>query len=315
MIQGLKEKFELGRKNKTTRRVDDTHPLDIFVGYNEDGFPRMAITDIGDMKRIESSKAIDVKIYRKLSGKVYICFDLLNQSVYSLFLTFCSDIIFSTRNIKKQNIVEFITRRWDMWRTMFKKPYSNLLTENEIKGLIGELIFLKFYMIPKYGEILAVESWMGPNMLHKDYEIYNTWYEIKSINSSSLTVKISSVEQLDSQEIGELVIVKMDKSNSQVEMCVTLNRLVDEIQNLIKDFDTKIKFTCKLGEIGYYLDEEYDSYNYKILDIDRYIVNNEFPKVIKDSLKDGIVRVSYEIALNSIGKYMIEGEYNETTRI
>ena len=38
------------------------------------------------------------------------------------------------------------------------------------------------------------------------------------------------------------------------------------------------------------------------------MVNKEFPKVTKDSLKDGIVRVSYEIALNSIEKYMIEGE-------
>ena len=60
--------------------------------------------------------------------------------------------------------------------------------------------------------------------------------------------------------------------------------------------------------MGYYSDEEYNSYNYKILDIDRYMVNKEFPKVTKDSLKDGIVRVSYEIALNSIEKYMIEGE-------
>ena len=308
MIEDLKEKFELGRKNKTTRRVDEIHPLDIFVGYNEDGFPRMVITDIGHIKKIESSKSIDVKIYRKSSGQVSICFDLLNQSVYSLFLTFCSDMIDSTRNIKKQNIIDFITRSWDMWRTMFKKPYSNFLTENQIKGLIGELIFLKSYMIPKYGEVLAVESWMGPSMLHKDYEINNTWYELKSINSSSLTVKISSVEQLDSQEIGQLVIVKMDKTNSQVEASVTLNRLVNEIKYLIKDFDTKIKFTYKLSEMGYYSDEEYNSYNYKILDIDRYMVNKEFPKVTKDSLKDGIVRVSYEIALNSIEKYMIEGE-------
>ena len=51
MIEDLKEKFELGRKNKTTRRVDEIHPLDIFVGYNEDGFPRMVITDIGHIKK------------------------------------------------------------------------------------------------------------------------------------------------------------------------------------------------------------------------------------------------------------------------
>lgn len=308
MIENLKKKFELGKKNKTTRRVDETHQLDIFVGYNDDGFPRMVITDIGDIKKIESSKLIDVKIYRKSSGEISICFDLLNQSVYSLFLTFCSDIISSTRSIKKQNIIDFITKRWDMWRNMFKRPYSNLLTENQIKGLIGELIFLKFYMIPKYGEVLAIESWMGPSMLHRDYELYNTWYEVKSINSSSLTVKISSVEQLDSYEVGKLVIVKMDKTNSQVETSVTLNLLVDEIQNSIKEFDTKIKFAYKLSEMGYYSNEEYNMYNYKILDINKYAVNNEFPKVSQDSLKDGIVRVSYEIALNSIEKFMIEGD-------
>lgn len=308
MTEHLKNRFEQGKNNKTTRRVDEFHPLDIFVGYNDDNNPIMVITDVGKVTNIESSRYIDVKIYKNTSGKVSICFNLMDKYMYSLFLRFCSDIIESTRNLKTKNVIDYIIRRWDSWRLMFKKNYTKLLNESQIKGLIGELVFLKNYMIPIFGYKASIDSWMGPNMLHKDFEINDTWYEVKTIVSSSLTVKINSVEQLESPYIGQLIVIKMDKTSCKSKGNITLNILINEVENLIGDFETRIKFLNKLNQVGYYFDEEYELYNYRVLKINKYLVRNDFPKITSDCLREGIVKASYEIALNSIEKYMIEGE-------
>ena len=43
------------------------------------------------------------------------------------------------------------------------------MNDNEVMGLIGELLFMQDYMIPHYGVNMALDSWMGPEKTHKDY--------------------------------------------------------------------------------------------------------------------------------------------------
>ena len=45
----------------------------------------------------------------------------------------------------------------------------NKLQEQDIMGLIGELLFLRDYMIPTYGEDIALLSWSGSELTHKDF--------------------------------------------------------------------------------------------------------------------------------------------------
>ncbi len=185
MIKELEYKFELGKEKLSYRRIDSTHILDIYVGYNVNKQMSMIITEVGETKDIQSSKCIDVKIYEKFPNKVSISFNLMDNSMSKLFLQFCNDIIESSRDIDKTKAINFIIRRWERWITMFKKPYTDLLNESQVLGLLGELIYLKEYMIPKYGQSKAIDSWLGPDKSHKDFEIDDTWYEIKVIKPSS----------------------------------------------------------------------------------------------------------------------------------
>ena len=197
--------------------------------------------------------------------------------------------------------------RWNMWRIAFKNSSNKILNENEIKGLIGELIFLNEYMIKKYGIERSIRSWQGPLNFHKDYEISENWYEIKAISNNSLTVNISSVEQLESNFKGELDIVILEQANELVNECVSLNKLISIINNKIDNIDVKRIFWNKLDNIGYLYDEEYDKYNYRVIDINRYRVEDDtFPRILRKELKKGIINVSYEVALNDIDSYLIK---------
>lgn len=304
----VKAKFENEKKTRTFRRIDDEHQLDIFLGYNEEGKPTMIIIVGGKEVNIESSRSIEVKLFKRDDSRLSISFSLLDVSMEAIFYKFCEDIIESSRNINKSNALNYIVRRWNSWRLMFKKNTNELLNENQISGLLGELIFLKEYMIPKYGESVAIKSWMGPEKSHKDFEVEDTWYEIKTIRSGALTIKISSVEQLDSENLGHLNVVILDKTNEKFRESVSLNSYINRLQEMLEEFENELIFRNKLGQAGYCYDEEYDKYNYKFIENKIYTVNENFPRIKKENLPNAIVKASYDILINEIQEFIEMGD-------
>lgn len=300
----VKDKFENEKKNRTFRRIDGEHQLDIFLGYNEESKPTMIIIVCGKEVNIESSRSIEVKLFKKDDSRISISFSLLDVSMEAIFYKFCEDIIESSRNINKLNALNYIVGRWNCWRLMFKKNANELLNENQISGLLGELIFLKEYMIPKYGECVAIKAWMGSEKSHKDFEVEDTWYEVKTIRSGALTIKISSIEQLDSENLGHLNVVVLDKTNEKCSKSISLNNYVNELQEMLGDFENELIFRNKLGQAGYCYDEEYDKYNYRFIESKKYTVDERFPRIKKEDLADAIVKASYDILINEIQKYM-----------
>lgn len=303
----LKEKFDEIPKS-LYKRIDASHILDIYIGYNEKGCKTMTIVEFGEIDNIESTRMIEVNLKKRTDNKLSLSFSLLDENMSDMFYNFCEDIIESSRKINKQNAILFIIKRWKNWINLFKNPYSVILTENEIKGLLGELIFLDKYMFRKYGIEKSLNSWIGTCKSHKDYEIDDTWYEIKAIRENSLTVKISSIEQLDSNYNGELVIIRLEPSNNSIREPITLNNYIQKISEQINSDNLKKFFKDKLLEIGYFYTEEYDKFVYSLKRINRYLVNDKFPKITLSDLKTGIVRASYEIDIDNLSDFKIEGD-------
>lgn len=306
MGYNLQEKFNVKREPNQYRRINENHNIDIFIGYNENVQLTMSVKGRSNVRDIESSKYIATRLSKNQSNHTYVIFSLLDESMSSIFLKFCEDLIVSSEKIPKENAIEFVISRWNSWRNIFKKNRVDLLSEKEIMGLIGELIFIKKFLIPKLGENVAIESWKGSTGASKDFEMFDTWYEIKTKMESSLAITISSIEQLDSEEVGYLVIISLEKSNKISQKALSLNKLVYHLEESIIKFENKLKFKDKLIEIGYYHDEEYDNFNFNIKEFKFYKVDNNFPKIKKNALDDGIVKVSYKILIDSIEKYLEE---------
>lgn len=304
----VKEKFKNEQSTRTFRRIDEYHPLDIFIGYNNQNNPTMIITVNSQKMDIESSHSIEVKLYKKGENQINLSFSLLDSVMEPIFYKFCEDIIESSRNISKANALNYIVARWNKWKLMFKKDLHGLLNENEILGLLGELNFLKNNMISKYGENAAINSWMGPEMAHKDFEIKDTWYEVKTIRSGSLTIKISSVEQLISDNVGYLCLFIMERTNENSNKGITLNAYINEIVNGLDSFENQLKLRNKLLELGYCYNDEYDKYVYRVSNKIVYKVDDDFPKLRKEDLGKSIVKASYEILIDEINEYIEVGE-------
>jgi hypothetical protein len=298
----LIEKFKVGKENNTYQRLDTAFKVNFYVGYNEDGMMSLVIVESGKELQVKSTKVIKVSSKPREDGKIALAFELLDESYQSLFLMFCKDIIISCESVGRENANANAITRWKYWKEMFSKRSTTVLDEGEIKGLVGELIFLKEHFLVNYHSDVAISSWMGPLYGHKDFEIDDTWYEIKSVNENAIQVMINSLEQLESEQEGHLVIIRLEKANSVTSGTIDLNSIVFEIIEKLIDLDDLNLFNQKLNNVGYVYDEEYDKYKFLHKGTQQYLVNDKFPRIRRKELFSEVGNVKYTIMIDGISE-------------
>ncbi len=290
------------KSNGTFTRVDSKHPLDLFLGTNELGQYTLLLLNKDQLLVQDlSSPIINVSLGERNDGNYAMSFTLLDNKYGELFSYLCSDLILTTDKINP-NVpgVNLLVNRFLQWKKMFKKLTGELLSESEIKGLIGELYFLKNNLSVKYGIDVAVNSWIGPEKTLQDFVYDDCWYEIKSTSSKAVTVKISSVEQLDTNDCGKLVILYLDKTSKTDVNRISLNSIVDEIKETIENEQTKDRFDYNLMIQGYVFNQKYDDYNFKMAKLEMYNVDKEFPCVRKVQVPKTVKSVKYELIISEL---------------
>ena len=296
----IENKINLITQNSQYIRVSDSHPLELYIGKNEKGYPTLRYNGIFQPVKIVGNSILEIKQV-KTANYISILFSYTAKENFSLFYNFCEDIINQTSDYFGNDGYIEIVNRYNQWKKMFYGN-SKTLSENEVIGLIGELLFLKDYCFPIYGISIGLNGWSGPEPTHKDFSYKNEWYEIKSINSFKNTVSISSIEQLDSLVEGKLVVYSFEKMSPSFNG-ISLNALVGMVSNMIQYETDKDIFFEKLKQVGYSYNEVYDNYVYNMINVDKYVVNAEFPKIKAEDLPNGIGKVQYEILLSLIEKF------------
>lgn len=299
--------FKEALSPNTWRRISEHHPLDIYYGRDEIG--QYAFEYIGSFKvnkNIRSSKLIKVAHYKLPHGRKSMILSLSDETCINQFCAFCNDIVESTQTIRDEHSkgYETICNLYFTWQKMFKTQVG-LLSDNEVKGLIGELLFLRDEMIPIYGVSSSLSSWAGPDATKKDFSVGDNWFEIKSIDFGKNTVKISSIQQLDCDIDGQLVIFQMEKMASEFHG-VTLNNLVKSLMSSFTSLTDKDMFVEKLKKVGYNYEVQYDSLVYVIRDISRYIVSEKFPKLVRGNIHPTINAATYELTVSELLEFKIK---------
>lgn len=299
----LLEKFEKGAENHTYQRVDSCYKVNIFVGYNENGNMSFVITEFGRVVSVSSSKLINVSLKKRADDKLALTFDLMDNGYKSMFLIFCSDIIDNCEHAGQDKAIANAIIRWKYWRELFGKKSSSILDKSTVKGLVGELIELRSFFLKNWDEKTAISSWMGPLLGHKDFEIADTWYEIKTVNENAVQVSITSLEQLESDTDGHLVIVRLEDTSPASELSINLNKAVLSIVNQIKDPEILDLFRKRLNNIGYEPLPEYDDIAFIHKGTERFAVTDSFPRIRRVQLDPAIGNANYTILLANISKY------------
>ena len=143
----------------------------------------------------------------------------------------------------------------------------------------------------------------------RDFVFGDFWYESKAIAPGSATVSISSTEQLDTDDPGKLVLLTIENTTTLNGKSISLP---SEIRNLrLKigdDSSTLVLLESKLAEAGYFYDAYYDEQKFVFHNMQLFNVSNDFPRIRRSDLKNGIIKVGYQIGIDSIEQFEIKME-------
>lgn len=299
---GVEERFREFSKPNYFSRVDAEHILELFIGLDEQGRKAIELRASFVPRKITGTASIDVNQYKRKEYNT-IRYSLANNEVSGLYYKFCDDIIEQTRSVReKTEGYQAVVNRFFMWKKTFVPGNKNLLTELEIMGLIGELLFLKNDLANRIGLSDALRAWSGQELTHKDFSAGESWYEVKTIHRGKISVKISSIEQLESDNTGELIVYSLEKMSEAYDG-ITLNKLVLNTMEIFETQEEKEDFWSKVSLHGYEFSDYYDSFVFELSNCSKYLVHDDFPRLQKSQLSKAIVKASYELQLTEIQEF------------
>jgi hypothetical protein len=229
--------------------------------------------------------------------------DLFNEFVISMYNRL-KDCILPDKYTN-----EFISN-FNRWRLFFDVHSSNQLSEIEIKGLFGELIVLRWFLLSDSVKTTdsILEAWQGPYGRPQDFIFISYNLEVKTKNTDDTYIHISSEYQLQVESGKKLQLGVVSLKNSDDN--TTLNYLILEIKKIILsnggDLSIFLRAISRTG-INIHNLEEYNDFKWTPLSITLYDCDGiEFPKIIPSLIHKNIVNVKYNLTLIGLNPFIIQ---------
>ena len=286
------------------RRIDSSHPLDLYWAKDFRG-RYIFLFELEDLPTSNLPDLVGVQtLITEDEGKCSLVLILSEAANWEMFFALCQDLVHVSRNSKTNpSGFNVILTRLFRWHDFLKKARSGILTEEAIKGLIGELLFLREHLIPNFGPSVALNYWTGPEGSPQDFSVNNTAFEVKCQSGTTAPkIKISNIDQLCSQLPQMFLwVVTLGKSHEEEEGIVNLPNITSSLRDLLGSESAELtdRFNDLLYQIGYFDSKRYKEFSYLVASEQCFEVKEGFPRVCPDAIGEGIANVSYSIELNA----------------
>jgi len=225
-----------------------------------------------------------------------------------LFLGLCDTLSASLRDVPDSaSALSVALTHIGRWKTFLASRRVRLLSLEEIYGLYAELQFLRLLYSECLPEEAALDAWCGPDGVHQDFIFGNKAVEIKALSGKERSmVRISSEDQLET--LCDRLFLKVFHLNaiSESDHALSLNETVRQVAGELSAASALEKFFTQLAAYGYVELRDYDEPRLVVTGQKTYRVTEEFPRIVRSGLPDGLTRVGYAIELESIAKFECE---------
>ena len=287
-------------------QVDTEHPLEWYIGYQSISQKTLLLVSDTEIDSIESSKSMAVsRRRREVDNRWILSFELLRNEQHDVFAILCCDIIEYSRTATDEEALVLAISRYKQWSKLLESQRGGLMSESVQKGLLGELLFLEEHIDSEEFALTAIQGWVGADGADQDFMYSDGWFEVKCIGSSAVNVPISSLEQLDCTDVGELIIKRIDKVAPERANAISLNDVVQRIRNRIEGEALDL-FCAKLYDYGYIDLQEYSEQKYYCSATERYSVDDSFPRLTRKIVAPQITSLHYELNLPSLADWLKE---------
>lgn len=254
-------------------------------------------------------KGIKVDVVKSGDIRPKLVLELKDKQNWAIFKLLCQELIREGEQVNSlKNLASVVLGTIERFRNFYQKSKSKI-TEEKVKGLLGELIFLKNIAAPEVGWTNALNGWRGPLGAPQDFSLSNTVVEVKTKDSDSKNIiSITSADQLSTcSKRGYLHVIYICKAAQEEEQnsSFSLLELTDKVRKELLHNGASIStFDTLLGHI---FTDELQEDEAKLLKTRFIVISSEsfiftdqpsFPKITTDKLIPGTLNVTYNIDLS-----------------
>jgi Putative PD-(D/E)XK family member, (DUF4420) len=281
------------------RRVNATHPLDLYVAFEPPDRPGFIAVCGTKPPLIRPLRSVTIEDGHRADGRWSLRLTLDEPKLLPVFATLCHDIADYTREgVTEAQLAQAIAARLDHWRRLFERDSSGL-SEAELRGLIGELAVLE-RLLDTLASHEAIAAWTGPIGTPQDFLLPSGQrIEVKAARRDARTVRINGLAQLDpGNDPLDLAVVRMEDTGLNAEGATTASALIARIEaRLAADPDALTTFRVSLAFAGWQENARQSTVVVRVLTIERYGVDHSFPRLTRATVPTGIQDADYTIGL------------------
>ncbi|MGD6878408.1 PD-(D/E)XK motif protein [Bacillus infantis] len=207
---------------------------------------------------------------------------------------------------KEESLFSTVYKVLDRWRTFFLRGGFKRLSDEQQRGLFGELWFINEWLDKHPGQPpLIIEQWEGPTKGRIDFKGSRCGLEIKTvIDKLSKTIKISNENQLklnDAVSSIYLYVCFLEQSRTHG---ISLQDLARDVRAKLAKRSERIAliYSDLMTDLGF-REEEYGDTLFFVEKTEVYQAGEDFPRLLKEHLPKGISHVSYNIDLTHCSEY------------
>lgn len=290
------------------QRIDDSHPLDIYIGKEATGEPALLLVTDCKPPPSHQYQAIHLLSRSRQDRRWAVLFKLVKPELIKVFFLLCDDLVESCRRVPQgENPVARMMSRFTRWQRLLDRGNDGLLSDQALRGLVGELIVLRDRVLPNHDVLAAMTAWVGPMGGDQDFSFVDRLIEVKTIRSGATSVKVSSAEQLDMTTTPiRMIVVTVDDAETSSGNTFTILGLIEQIVSIIESSpDASDLFDTRLIEAGFVRREEYGGRHFLLQGTRDYAVTTGFPVIVRSRIPQGIGRVEYEIGLDACAQFEV----------
>jgi hypothetical protein len=288
------------------RRVDETHPCNLYAALDPSGCPGLILVSDVALPVAPTMDSVEAVVSQRHDGRWSLGIWLRVDALRSPFGRLCEDLVDATLDVPSEAAGGFILARLARWRRLLEAGADGM-NQKKLRGLVGELVVLR-RCLEIWPAPTVVDSWVGPLGAPQDFTLPNFFLESKAVRPGSASVSISSVDQLDASGRLVLAVVAL-ASVSPEDEGFEVAELVDEIRLKLSRADAHIaalELDSRLAAAGYRDGDVAGRARFRADSIRFFDVRDGFPAIRRADLPEGVSEASYEIELGSCGPFEVE---------
>lgn len=297
------------------RRVDANGKWNFFWARDSDARSLLVLRygkDAATQERLPNLKGMEVFMQVDETGEPSLSLRLRDSALRDLFYRLCLDIIASTEGATSEceALNTALARTW-RWHHLLRGGGTGLLSPEEQKGLIGELLVLEAYFLPVMPASDALAAWRGPLGEAKDFEIGQVAIESKAHGGGAVAaVRVSSEFQLDDSDLAALFlhVSLLDRPTEDGDHGFTLSEVCERIRARLQSMAPRSteRYDALLTAAGFRRDDDYSQSRWTGGERGVYRVRDSFPRLVPATVPRGVANVTFSILLGSCGSFLVD---------